>query len=95
MADMPEVSQPPPHPLDSEWETLFGDKTYGPYTGHRIKAFIAEGRVTAETQVRIVGTEAWGGAGNADGLAPLFHNPAHTVGMGIRNAGDSFGKAYP
>ena len=49
----------PPHPLDARWRLKIGTEAYGPYTGHRIKGFIAEGRVTAVSMVTEEHGELW------------------------------------
>lgn len=41
----------PPHPLDARWHLKVGTEKYGPYTGHEIKDFIAQGRVTAASMM--------------------------------------------
>ncbi|WP_156629488.1 GYF domain-containing protein [Methylobacterium sp. Leaf85] len=49
----------PPHPLDNKWHLHINGQTYGPYTGHTIKEYISEGRVTPNSQVLLIGTEKW------------------------------------
>lgn len=41
----------PPHPLDARWHLKVGDDCHGPYSGHQMIGFMAEGRVTSESMV--------------------------------------------
>ena len=50
---------PPPHPLDGEWFLNLDGKGFGPYTGHKLKEFVADGRVTADSQVARKGSSDW------------------------------------
>lgn len=63
---------PPPHPLDKQWRIVVDRETYGPYTGHQLKAYIEEGRVTRDTTVASPGTHVWYKASDDRILGPLF-----------------------
>ena len=65
-------SAPPPHPLDAEWHLNMDGKNYGPYTGHKLKDFLQEGRLTADSQVVRVGTTNWHRMGDDPVLRTLF-----------------------
>lgn len=62
----------PPHPLDGEWYIHLNSETYGPYSGHQIKDFIADGRVTPDTDVLRKGASEWSDAIADRALATLF-----------------------
>lgn len=49
----------PPHPLDGKWSMNVDGQTYGPYTGHELKEFAAEGRLDGQTQIKRVGGFDW------------------------------------
>lgn len=71
----PGVNEPPrrpPHPLDARWSVYAASELYGPYTGHELKAMIADGVVAPESQVVRVGFEDWHPAIEDKILAPLF-----------------------
>jgi len=81
--------QPPPHPLDQRWFTHQNDQVYGPYTGHELKTFAAEGIVDGSTSVIREGQETWTKAGEDPVLARIFRvekpvapPPAITAGKG-------------
>lgn len=77
-ARLPErvAAAPPPHPLDVTYFTHFEGETYGPFTGHDIKRFAEEGRVTATTQILRLGAGSWRLAGEEALLASIFRAPA-------------------
>lgn len=54
----------PPHPLDSQWYIHDGRESYGPYSGHQMKDFASEGRITSSTDIVPVGGETWRKAGD-------------------------------
>lgn len=66
------VMPTPPHPLDGEWYVHLEGETYGPYSGHVIRGFIADGRITPETDVMRTGRSDWTDAASDKALAPLF-----------------------
>ena len=60
-------------PLDSRWYIRVGETTYGPYTGHQLRAYIAEGRVAAQSLVAPEGGTEWVQAANDPVLAPIVN----------------------
>ena len=64
--------KPPPHPLDAQWHIHQNDQVYGPYSGHDLKGFVAEGIVDAATSVVRSGREDWTKAAEDPILARLF-----------------------
>jgi hypothetical protein len=62
----------PPTPLDSRWLVNIGEKTYGPYTGHEIKNFVQDGRITATDWLCPEGGSSWVEAKNEPNLGSLF-----------------------
>ena len=69
-------SSKPPHPLDGEWYIHLNSETFGPYSGHDIKEFVADGRVTPGTDVMRKGGTEWTDAIADRALASLFpHQP--------------------
>lgn len=87
------ASAAPPHPLDSSWHVSIEGKNYGPYTGHELRGFVAEGRVTETTQVVPVGGAAWKAAKDDTVLWSLFDArtaapPAKTVSDSRVNAAE-------
>lgn len=68
----------PPHPLDAEWFMNASGQSYGPYSGHRFKEFMSEGRVTADTQVVRAGASDWHRVIDDPILGSLaLHRPLH------------------
>jgi hypothetical protein len=68
-------------PLNSMWRINVSGQVYGPYTGHQIKAFAAEGRVAAHSIVQTGESGPWITAIDDPVLAQLFvvsHPPAAT-----------------
>ena len=68
-------------PLNSMWRINVSGQVYGPYTGHQIKAFAAEGRVAAHSIVQTGEAGPWITAIDDPVLAQLFvvsHPPAAT-----------------
>jgi TM2 domain-containing membrane protein YozV len=55
----PALPKPPPHPLDQEWFIYIDGENYGPYSGHLMKDYIAEGRIGPETHVCAAGSTDW------------------------------------
>lgn len=66
------VSNVPPHPLDGSWHLNIEAQNYGPYTGHELRSFAKEGRITENTQVVPVGGTAWKAAKDDHVLGQLF-----------------------
>ena len=66
------ATSPPPHPLDAQWHLHQNDQVYGPYTGHDLKRFVAEGIVDASSNVVRIGREDWKKAGEDPALSRLF-----------------------
>ncbi len=62
----------PPHPLDRRWSLHIDGQTYGPYDGHALKGFIAEGRVTPSSHVLREGASDWQLASQDPTLGALF-----------------------
>lgn len=62
----------PPHPLDRQWYISHEGKNYGPYPGHDFRRFIAEGRVSENTQVVAEGGTAWMRMKDDPSLGRLF-----------------------
>lgn len=59
-------------PLNSMWRINVSGQVYGPYTGHQIKAFAAEGRVAAHSIVQTGEAGPWITAIDDPILAQLF-----------------------
>ena len=59
-------------PLNSMWRINVSGQVYGPYTGHQIKAFAAEGRVAAHSIVQTGQAGPWITAIDDPILAQLF-----------------------
>ena len=72
------TAPPPPHPFDAEWHVNLNGQNYGPYTGHKLKEYAQEGRVTADTQVVRVGEAGWHRIADDPVLKMLFA-PAGTA----------------
>jgi TM2 domain-containing membrane protein YozV len=53
------IPAPPPHPFDSEWFLNINGQNYGPYTGHKLKEFVTDGRTTGESLVVRTGATDW------------------------------------
>jgi hypothetical protein len=70
-----EAPPPPPHPLDQSWYVHQWGKTHGPYTGHRIKRAIEEGKIAESDLVCRAGGSAWVPANADDVIATLFNKP--------------------
>ncbi|SCW60055.1 DUF4339 domain-containing protein [Ancylobacter rudongensis] len=70
------VPKPPPHPLDGEWYVHLDGQVFGPFTGHQLRDFTGEGRVSAETQVVRLGAETWTRAADDAALVSLFPRAA-------------------
>lgn len=63
------------HPLDALWLIRVKGEVFGPYTGHRIAAYVADGRVTSATDVSPAGVDQWRPAEVDPILGPLFTQP--------------------
>lgn len=66
----------PPHPLDNNWYICVDDTVYGPYSGHELKIYKDEGRVSASTNVARDGASDWMKASDDPRLSSLFIQPA-------------------
>jgi len=66
------LPQAPPHPLDSQWHVYLDGQTYGPFSGHQLKDFVRDGRVTATTDVVRLGASEWLPASNDPALRAFF-----------------------
>ncbi|WP_217570662.1 GYF domain-containing protein [Mesorhizobium sp. GbtcB19] len=66
------TSSAPPHPLDGSWHLNIEGKNYGPYSGHEIREFAREGRVTGSAQVVPVGGTTWKAAKDDPVLRGFF-----------------------
>ena len=64
--------RPPPHPLDGEWHLHIDGQVFGPFTGHQLRDFLREGRLSEDTDVARLGSEEWTKAIDDKALAPLF-----------------------
>ncbi len=66
----------PPAATTSPWDASYYVRTnginYGPYTGHQIKAFIAEGRVVGATLIAAEGDASWRRADQDALFGPLI-----------------------
>jgi len=51
--------QKPPHPLDGQWFLHLDDQSWGPYDGHALKGYLAEGRIGPDTSVAKLGSQDW------------------------------------
>lgn len=78
--------QAPPHPLDSQWYLLIDQHVHGPYTGHEIKSYAGEGRVTRDTQVTRGAGEDWRTAAATPALAAIFQSPPPPAASAITAA---------
>lgn len=66
------TSSAPPHPLDGSWHLNIEGKNYGPYSGHEIREFAREGRITGSAQVVPVGGTTWKAAKDDPVLRGFF-----------------------
>jgi TM2 domain-containing membrane protein YozV len=62
----------PPHPLDAEWWLHIEGKTYGPFSGHKIREYVEDGRVGTATSTLRAGSENWQRAIDDPILGALF-----------------------
>ena len=51
--------QMPPHPLDGQWFLYLDGQSWGPYDGHALKGYLAEGRIGPDTSVAKLGSQDW------------------------------------
>ena len=49
----------PPHPLDKMWFLKSKEKTYGPFSGHRMKEYLEQGRINGTTSIVQQGETEW------------------------------------
>ncbi|WAJ29507.1 DUF4339 domain-containing protein [Antarcticirhabdus aurantiaca] len=77
--DLRPIGGPPPHPLDAEWYMLSNGQSYGPYTGHRMKELMLDGRLDRNCDVVRVGTSEWIKAGDDAALSTIFPPAIPTV----------------
>ena len=82
-----------PHPLDGQWHINLQETTYGPYSGHHLKKFIADGRMVEATMVLPHGGGAWTKAKDDPILGSYFNSVpsptlAHPPVSGRVNAGE-------
>lgn len=57
---LPAVAPPkPPHPLDGQWFLHLEGQNWGPYDGHALKGYLAEGRIGPDTSVARLGAQDW------------------------------------
>ncbi|MHA7877086.1 DUF4339 domain-containing protein [Roseivivax sp.] len=68
----PALTGKPPHPLDAQWFMNSEGETYGPYSGHALRQFAGEGRLTPETEVIRDGAGTWTTAAEDTALRRLF-----------------------
>ena len=66
----------PPHPLDAEWWLHSDGEVLGPFTGHQLRDFITEGRMTRSTDIVKVGSETWAPAEDDPVIGRLFPRAA-------------------
>lgn len=74
----PQPPSPPPHPLDSKWFINVQDKTHGPYSGHQLRSYIQDGRMTANTMVLPVESTKWTRTVDDPVLCAYLPQPAAT-----------------
>lgn len=75
------VPADPPHPLDGQWHINILDKTYGPYTGHILKTYIQDGRMSGDTMVLRAGKTEWTRADADPILAAYLPKPTPATGL--------------
>ena len=63
---------PPPPPATNQWSIAVDGKPQGPYTGDQMQQYIADGRITAQTQVYKHSTGQWLLAGQVAELSANF-----------------------
>ncbi len=73
-------AQRPPHPLDGQWYLHLDGQSWGPYDGHALKGYLAEGRIGPETSVARVGESEWGLLSNDRVLRDLLRQPTGIPG---------------
>ncbi len=71
----------PPHPLDGQWYLHLDGQNWGPYDGHALKGYLAEGRIGADTSVARVGSQEWTLLSNDRVLRDLLRQPPGMPGM--------------
>lgn len=67
---------PPPVPQPAAWHLAVNGQTMGPFSDQQLMQGIAEGRVTAATQVWCAGMPSWMSAGQMPQLSACFAAPA-------------------
>lgn len=75
-ANVPIIPLAPPHPLDATWFMHTGQESYGPFTGHQLREFVRDGRLSPDTQVARAGSDKWLEAQDDPTLKSLFKVPA-------------------
>lgn len=60
----------PRDPLDARWYVRVGTDIYGPYSGHQMRGYVAEGRITAQSMIALEGARDWTAAANDQILGP-------------------------
>jgi len=79
--------QKPPHPLDGQWYLYLDGQSWGPYDGHALKGYLAEGRIGPDTSVARVGESEWVLLSNDRVLRDLLRQPPGIPGMPAVTAG--------
>lgn len=79
--------KPPPHPLDGEWFMHADGQSYGPFTGHQMRDFVKDGRLSRDSEVIRSGSDTWTKAGEDKALALLF--PSNIPAPALRAGGSS------
>jgi TM2 domain-containing membrane protein YozV len=64
--------EPPPHLLDGKWQVSINREIFGPYSGHQIKTYIEDGRVTRSTGVLRAGNIRWKAAADDHAFRDFF-----------------------
>jgi len=77
----------PPHPLDGQWYLHLDGQNWGPYDGHALKGYLAEGRIGPDTSVARVGSQEWTLLSNDRVLRDLLRHPPGMPGVPAVTAG--------
>jgi hypothetical protein len=82
--------------MTGTWTISVNGHSYGPYTAAQMRAFVAEGRLAAQSLVARAGADTYTPAAQDEELAPLFRAPAATRPVFFTADGDvsqqNFGK---
>lgn len=81
------IPEKPPHPLDGQWFLHLDGQSWGPYDGHALKGYLAEGRIGPDTSVARVGSQEWTLLSNDRVLRDLLQQPPGIPGMPAVTAG--------